>query len=419
MEHFVGAFTRVLRKYDDADSVLRTISELEEASPSTATPSIDEETRLRVLDLPPLEEQERNVARSSSRSRADLLELAAEHPEQLTGSELELLSNRLWLDKNPAEKKARNQVTKVLFRVSADHYGAINDRLEAVRRPLYATHEELALDNAEDEWSRRREADWRAKRNKTPEDALMRSRPWVRRLWDEIKREKEWGYAVFVDSSAATDEAEWEEFDCTLGAAFMHAMLATGCWMAVGSQWRLQYLARPKFGSQGTGSGQEDEDNLTSGFDKLREQFRSIREQTRVTSHDATAVDASSGPGDVKLKPGILDNVFLVVTRECVNSVLSRYSFADDMQIWAVDPDYVPEPGDDEIGYQGYLKVRVQQLVNNFFEVRKFHPEEYSMRTLWKAAQNSRNNAFVSVREEEQGLFKVISKGNPGSALRM
>ncbi len=63
-------------------------------------------------------------------------------------------------------------------------------------------------------------------------------------------------------------------------------------------------------------------------------------------------------------------------------SVLSESGTVDDMWVWAVDPDY--EAGDaskddQKDKYKGHLQVRLQQLVNNFFDARRFHEDDYSM----------------------------------------
>ena len=62
------------------------------------------------------------------------------------------------------------------------------------------------------------------------------------------------------------------------------------------------------------------------------------------------------------------------------------------------------------------MKVRVQQLIHNFFNLRYFHAEEYPMRDLWAAAQGSKGGLFVSVDPAESGLWTVMR--DVGTALR-
>jgi hypothetical protein len=75
------------------------------------------------------------------------------------------------------------------------------------------------------------------------------------------------------------------------------------------------------------------------------------------------------------------------------------------MWIWAVDPDYEPEndPTDD---YQGYLRVSLKQLVDNFYIARRWQ-NDLSMKDLWDAAQRDSNKAFASVEPEAPDEFPL------------
>ena len=97
--------------------------------------------------------------------------------------------------------------------------------------------------------------------------------------------------------------------------------------------------------------------------------------------------------------------------------MLSNSGFVDDMWVWAVDPDYAGplSEGDRNEEYEGYLRVRVQQLVNNFFEIRRFH-DEHPMKELWEVARKRKNQAFVSVKDEEIGQWKISR--DIGSAMK-
>jgi hypothetical protein len=75
------------------------------------------------------------------------------------------------------------------------------------------------------------------------------------------------------------------------------------------------------------------------------------------------------------LRDGILRNVFIVIDQQCVQSLLCRTPNVDDAWVYAVDPDYLQttdavtketQPNE----YRGYLRVRLQQLVDNFFDAR-------------------------------------------------
>lgn len=82
---------------------------------------------------------------------------------------------------------------------------------------------------------------------------------------------------------------------------------------------------------------------------------------------------------------------------------MESIGFADDMWVWAVDPDYQSPSSE----HRGYLKVRLQQLVNNFYVARRFRSVEVSMAELWNMARRSRGQAFVSLDETEFHSFRA------------
>ncbi|KAF6815153.1 hypothetical protein CPLU01_14211 [Colletotrichum plurivorum] len=128
------------------------------------------------------------------------------------------------------------------------------------------------------------------------------------------------------------------------------------------------------------------------------------------------------------LPDGILQNVFLVVDRDSVHSVLNGPKngvVCEDTWVWAVDPEYRNHRQDDqdtaqeerEAFYPGYMRVRLQQLASNFYEARR--PDKGNMvplKTLWACAQKSHERAFVSVREED--FQKWVPNRDVGSCLR-
>ncbi|KAJ8116005.1 hypothetical protein ONZ43_g4538 [Nemania bipapillata] len=77
----------------------------------------------------------------------------------------------------------------------------------------------------------------------------------------------------------------------------------------------------------------------------------------------------------------------------------------EDMWVWAVDVDFdtdfppVDEAADPrKVEYRGYMRVRLQQLVDGFFEMRHFHAEDQPFFCLWTAAIKSRNRVFERIR---------------------
>lgn len=120
----------------------------------------------------------------------------------------------------------------------------------------------------------------------------------------------------------------------------------------------------------------------------LRKHFRSIRERGGLDKE-------------------ILSNVYIVIDDACAHSLFEAPQ-ADSVWVWAVDPDYDESTASEvtyeglQRQYRGFLRVRLQQLVDKFFEARKYHEEEYPKSTLWQAAQMSLNPAFVSTKRKEQ-----------------
>lgn len=82
-----------------------------------------------------------------------------------------------------------------------------------------------------------------------------------------------------------------------------------------------------------------------------------------------------------------------------------------------MDPDYVSDVDTQSAGgYQGYLRVHFQQLIHNFYVVRRWHAKEISLKDLWKAAQKDLHYSFFSMEDEE--IFAWDSPWEVVTALR-
>ncbi|KAF2146435.1 uncharacterized protein K452DRAFT_282607 [Aplosporella prunicola CBS 121167] len=379
MDHLIQAFSRVVRNLDNFDSLSQIISDLEN-SPTIAV-SLSTKDRYRILDFPDPDDKAKAIVSSSCLSRSALFRRAAKTPVELTDSELELLRTRYWLDITP-DGFAAARAHEALSAVSMDHWTETTERLKRVRQPLYEENEEAAIENACAEFWRRANERWQMRQQQEAETALARpnAKEWVKRLWEEEKG-KAWGFAIFIDPEI--DERRREDCMCRVGAALLFATGAVGMGETI-EAWRQLHSAEWP-GNVGN----------EVKFGSLRKKFREIRDG---------------------LPEGILKNVVLVVDYEVTEVVLeTSRGNVDDMWVWAVDPDYTETEGKGD-GYEGFLRVRWQQLVNNFFEARRFHEDEFPMEKLWEKAQNSRNQAFVSVKDEEIGLW--IMSRSAGSALR-
>ncbi|KAI4860565.1 hypothetical protein F4820DRAFT_436563 [Hypoxylon rubiginosum] len=427
MEHLVKGFVRVCRGIDNAEGLSRLISEVNRQPQPN---NVSAQARLRILDFPDLETLEANISKSSSLARVDLVRRAAESPRQLSASELDVLRQRYWLGVGFPELRARTAASETLEAVSAEHLQQVTEQLDAIRAPLYDEDEKKAIDNAVEETIRRNN-EARRLRVDQQENTILNSphvRPWVKRLFAENKEDEVWGFAVFVDPEAGGYQERMEDYELRRDGALFHARSAVGIGTPMRMEWRLQRLDWPlpitDVGESAGGDEEGDEDGepdvggsdtaqrddqvRDAKFQWLRQHFLSVRDRPpkRMRSQDHTRVFDSGGVG-----AGILRNVFLVIDQAAVNSLLDT-GLVDEAWVWAIDPDYHylhPAKGDSAMAeeYRGYFKVRLQQLVNNFFKVRRFHEDEYTMEQLEGMAQKSRNQAFVSLKEAEYGSFKV------------
>ena len=464
MEKLIKTFTRVIQQIDDAEYLIKSFPELKAAAYSDP-PSLTSQDRRRLLDFPEPETQAANIAEASSLSKSELLRRAAESPSELTTSEVELLEKRFWLSLSSDELKARTAANTAWQAVSPDHRREVARELRDIRASLYEENEAKAIENAECETSRRLIERASALLQPQSERVPARAPLWVKRLWTEDEGKKPWGYAVFVDPDVDEDE-RIDDYEARRDGVLFHARGAICCGDTISARWRLHRLAWPP---EAIGSNDEDvydtgdatesaatQDRLVK-FHELRKRFISIKDspqKKRRTMAGGSLVE-TGGPPD-----GILRNVFLVIDKESFDSVLSKSGNVDDMWVWAVDVDYDPQTdfqeaqlprhapaqansehagaeedsgdnqapqtsptahalamvADGDNKYQGYFRVRLQQLVHNFFDLRRFHEEEYPMERLWQAAKRSKDGVFASVREEGIGLWTM--NRTHGTALR-
>ncbi|KAK2780210.1 hypothetical protein CKAH01_00154 [Colletotrichum kahawae] len=446
MDNQIRSFMRVIRKLDNADDLIQSFPEWEKSTSSRdeGSSTLAVQDQRRVLDFPDPDTQAANIAKSSTLSKEDLLKRAAETPAQLSATEVSLLKSRYWLEISSDEEHEVTLAHGLIsgpHRVSEEEFNEAGKRLEAVRHPLYAENEEKAIENAVAEHWRRENEAWRARQKQEAERSILaKAVPWVRRLWDEEKGEKYWGYDIFVDPEAFADGEDVEDYMCRRDAVFFHGRGAIGAGSsAINNMWRLQRLQWPANVTaddnakdeekDGEDDGREKEDTEQKAYDeraakfhKLREYFKSIRDQApkrqRQEQETNTANTQVERGG---LTDGILQNVFVVVDKASADSVVSGSGLVDDMWVWAVEPDYdesketlapaVTAEGstskESARSYRGYMRVRLQQLVNKFYEARRFHENEYPMSKLWEAAQQSKHHAFVSTKDDEARSWSV------------
>jgi hypothetical protein len=429
MENLIRAFTCVLRHQNDADGIINNVDALLDGTGLVT--DISDIDRLGILDLPDQATQEANSIMSTKLSRAELLERAASSPSQLSIEEIVLLEQRFWLDLTATETNAQRTVHRALA-VSEEVFYRETDRLKKVRAMLYDNNEEAALWNAGDEKWRRLMVSHKEKQKQEVESQLPFAQPWVRRLWDEDQGEKNWGYAVYHDP-----EADSDEYECRRDATLSSAKTGAGCVSLMACQWRLQRLDWPDNpilcktplyniacehleylkhietlrvpGRPTLIRGPQDipdiytTSQLLARFQVLRQHFRAARDHA--SGGQSIVKDAKTSSGG--LLDGMLRNVFLVIDQQCVQSLLSERTHPDARWVYAVDPDYLQSSAttaDETYEYRGYMRVRIRELASNFFHARRYHEGEFPMQTMWHAAQRRYLQALVSVEEAEAAM---------------
>ncbi|ROW01155.1 hypothetical protein VSDG_02618 [Cytospora chrysosperma] len=409
MDNQIRSFMRVIRKLDNADELIQRFPEWERStlSQDAASSSLTPQDQRRILDFPDAETQSANIANSSTLGKEDLLKRAAETPTQLSATEVSLLKSCYWLDISPDEEHEVCLASGLIMgthRVSEEDYEEAEKRLKAVRQPFHAENEENAIENALAEHWRRGTDAWRARQKQEAERSLPMSFPWVRRLWEEDKGEKHWGYGIFVDSEAFVDDEESESYLIREDGVLFHAR-----------DWPTSATAdggEKEGGSQIIQQSDSKEDSNNPAADEVRREKEGIEQE--IDEERAAKFENLQSGG---LKDGIIQNVFLVVDKCSAGSVLFGPGLVDDMWVWAVDPDYRDANAasataaaattegstsrETPSNYRGFMRVRLQQTVNKFYDARRFHEDDYPMTKLWEAAQKSKHHAFVSPKDDE------------------
>ncbi|KAF2717773.1 hypothetical protein K431DRAFT_232391, partial [Polychaeton citri CBS 116435] len=292
-----------------------------------------------------------------------------------------------------------------------------------------------------------------------------KAQPWVRRFVEDYQDGSPWGYAIFEDPTI--DEEVMEECMCRIDTLLWFAKdTVFGRGHEEFPRFKWEVLDWPEGGDEGDGDDQqgdgerpaeedgngdggeddvdaeddagegtekevvddnqegEDEDDeddadieLVRELPSLRTHFKWVceRAKKRRKAHESLDVDRSG------ISHGLVRNVFLVIDQDAIDSIVAISPMADLAWVWAIDPDYIGDVVSmtrnglkDE--YYGYMRVRVQQLVNNFWDTRRYHEDDLPLPVLWEAAKQSHNFAFVSVDPQEAQMLG--GSMNSGSALR-
>ncbi|KAK6400019.1 hypothetical protein LTR95_019360, partial [Oleoguttula sp. CCFEE 5521] len=385
MEKLVEAFTRVQRGISIQQDIVRAIADLDAGS--LAPSDVSSELKAGILDLPDVALLDANVQTKTSLSRTALVARAVDSPHDLTADEIALLKQRYWTDRTEAEAARQSSALSGLLAVSQSHWKDITEQLKRVRSLVCEEREEDAIfESAMEEW-RRSMSNLKSGQNAEVEKQLERAQSWVKRMWEEDKGEKRWGFMMFVHPEV--EEDGWREH---MDGLLFQAQDAVGCGgAAIGGQWKLQELQWPaddgqevpyeEIGSHPTESvfeaeAKDDDDQQPHEeqsqmvsiaedllpapealFARLRQQFRSLNrrpaKRRKVEDSDEAAITSA----------GILSNVFMVVSDQAMESQFDESAHPDDAWLWAVDPDYeekasldTPVDSDASDEYRGYLR---------------------------------------------------------------
>ncbi|GAB7334748.1 hypothetical protein MBLNU13_g06679t1 [Cladosporium sp. NU13] len=350
---------RVQRGFNTAQQ----ITSLFERVASSGYEDLTPEDRLAVLDLPDVDAVAFNISSITALSRSALIQRAAESPELLTETELDLLLDRYWVE---------------------------------------ITHFEQRAQMSASELERRGDLEATLRHNKDLQDALasFKGPDWARRLLEEEKADKPWGFARYVDPTAAK-HFDSEHYFARTDTLLTFAKTNDRYGDLLCRKFHLQRLDWP--GSDPNANcraanvtqqtqnheGQELDERdaarvymaskqpdqigaLRTKFRMLSEHFRLIRDRPRLPRCGSGGQCRYDG-----LIEGMLSNAFIVIDGACISSLYTVPRYADDVWVWAVDPDHDDSnvstssgPDSEAPQYQGFLSVRIQQLADKFFEAR-------------------------------------------------
>lgn len=411
MEHLFKAFLRVQRGFDTASALLETFNAFEN-NPA----ALSSEDRIRLLDLPPRSVQDDNIAAVSSLTKAELIQKAIESPKELTREEDYLIQERFWTSMTDDEFNVHYEALAALSEISEDYCNEMEERLRRFQRLLYEEREDEAFESVMKQLSEDGEAATQAYKRSEMEildTVFEQGKPWLRQLWEEDQDKRPWGFAIFENPHFTSDNRR-ELYIAEQREAIERSRIAIKAVGLIGEMWQLDNPAWPSELVTG-------DESFPVIVDGLRRKFKELRAQPPGWQrlYPRNEIDPIyGGPSEEELKQGhalsdgILRNVFLYLDREAAESVLFSRGRVDEMWIWAVDPDYVPSENTTS-GYQGYLRVRLQQLVDNFYTARRWHADALSMEDLWRAAQKDPlNSSFISMNDEEifnndPGLYTI------------
>lgn len=404
-EPTLSTYYRVLRGKNTLQELIEAFPTLEEKA-NASPPTLSDHERRQLYDLPSAADEAATIQRVSSRSRDELTSLVLSSPSDLSAPELDLLKHSFWAPPTRAEISARSHAALNRTRNPESHA-----RICAARDAALLPQQLQITAAAWREETRRCHALRDEKQRRWGGADPFDIPAWIPSLEQRIKDSptiNTWGYiALYTAEAQALSPQTLDDFAARWEGFFLNTMQHNGCYRHLLDQsWKLFTFNAPLTASSSLSLGASAEHaELLQAFQALAAGGHDY--------HGPPGPDPRAPPVVLGESRGFLTNTFLVIDPTCINSVIRNNfgGFVDDMRILAFEAAY-PEPGRTyEAGYEGWMWVRLEQLVDGFYEARM--NDSPRMDVLWKAAQGSRHKAFASLDPDEARIFSSTLFGGP------
>jgi hypothetical protein len=401
VEPLLASSMRVLRNITPLQDFIAAWPIIKQKS-LTSPPTLTESERRLLLDLPP-EELEKSYLRAATiLSREQLIEKAISSQELLTLEEIDILQHRFWTERTTEENQIfLNSIMKSSPEGQLEFLGGFDGPL---------AYEWPAIQNGGMESAKRQLAADKQSQRAAANLVLPDAKEWIQHLYHQDKTH--WGFICLYDAAVQQFSPQrLDDFECTKDGFFRHALMYNGSKDIINTKWAWFHYNAPNTVLAPATKPVED-NNYPDGA-VLGKAFQEILKDPQEYQKRPDVTPTITYTGHLKdgiAKAGFLTNTFLLIDPTCVESILENGAqpasvLWDNMRVLAFEADF-PVPGRQyEEGYQGFTWVRLDQLIYNFYELRLMKAEEVGMDKIWKAAQQSRHQAFVSMDPEEASSY--------------
>ena len=409
VEPLLASSMRVVRNVTALEDFIAAWPLLKQKS-LTSPPTLTESERRLFLDLPTEETETVNIRAATNLSREQLIEKATSNPENLTANELQILEDRFWTPRVAAEL---DLLMKALSKAGPEGQQEFFEGWEGAAAPEAPAFRIGSIEIA------KRSIEERDQKQRNAAKLVLPDAPeWIQYLYQQDK--EYWGYICFYDAAIQQfGEERLDQFERTKDPVFRSALNVNGAKDIIDVKWTWFHYNTPNTifapkTNPGTKNNHPDNTILRKAFQEILKDPQKYQEREDVTPIDTCTGHLKNGIA----KSGVLTNTFLLIDPICINSVVGTGShaepvFYEDMRVLAFGVDF-PVPGREyEEGYPGFTWVRLDQLAYNFYELRLMKADEVGMDKIWKAAQTSDHQAFVSMDPEEVTI-RTHSNGRRG-----